>query len=201
MDSVQWDDGPALPRHHTAHQVRNLSDGNCEYYRLLCAPQCVHTHWVTDTNLRPQGRTLPCFGSQCKYCPDRRKLQAYGAAIVWNRTSDAPTRKGQSGGFWSTCILPIPQEAWFQLLEDLSQAIQESHEIWRGLALEVSRKGKRTRIVVCEHQITDTLPDAFDVKPSLLRMWGITEKFVAQKTAGSNGVASQTIKFPGNRRA
>lgn len=179
MGNVHWDDGPRV-RAHT-YWVHNVVNGQRDFYRLLDKPQCVWLHWVTETNLLPKGRHLPCFGARCPHCPRTKKLHAYCAAQRWVRSSQAPTKKGEPGGEWQTLILHLPENAWESLFESLCR-IHTADEIpWRGMIIEVSVVGIRHKVQVLEKELKVQMPDPFDVRPSLMRLWGITEKYVSQR--------------------
>jgi hypothetical protein len=75
----------------------------------------------------------------------------------------------------------LPENAWESLFESLCR-IHTADEIpWRGMIIEVSVVGIRHKVQVLEKELKVQMPDPFDVRPSLMRLWGITEKYVSQR--------------------
>lgn len=200
---VFWDGGPApLVGDQLPPRILSVAAGATEYVRLLAEPQRVRTHWISDPHLRPKGRTRPCTGRDCEHCEvgSVQELKAYAAALRWVRDPLAHLRKGGRGGTWDRVVAEFPTEAWHQLAAEVLARVPEGGEPqWRGVVVELTRPGKkhngRVRARIFEKQLTDPVPEAFDVKPILLRVWSIRPRVLPAEPPAAQESSDGIIPF------
>lgn len=199
MDHSQvfWEPGntaPAVARFDP--QVFWVRSGGREFVRLLDRPVGVVLHWISTPHLKPKGRSMPCTGKLCRYCHDgsRREVKAYGPALHWKRDLMAHETKGGKGGTWDRCVVEIPGEPWEDLqAQVLAVTPHGTDPQWRGAVLEMSRPGgagnSRVFVTLLERQLTDPLPEAFDVRPILMRVWGLRDRLVMPPASADTDAA------------
>src|SRR5262245_2131998 len=125
-----------------------------------------------------EGRTKPCAGHGCTCCLTQTK-RWYGWAPALIAVA---IRKGRDSSGQSEWAYPSAVEAVLELTENAYATISGSE--MRGLAIDLHRGGDSSRsalrvefIPAHELKLRVPLPDAFDVKPILCRLWGIPDAF------------------------
>ena len=158
-DSVLWDDSGSSRRPVPADspRVHNTRPGSRRWFRLLGPPRGVWLHWVPST--AGKGRSAPHLADGCPHCQaglDNLRWKGYAPAERLDST-DA----GQQ--LWSLCIVELTEASHASICMHF-----EGEVVWRGLRIELTR-GPVGGPKQAE------LPPAWDIKPTLIRMWQIRE--------------------------
>lgn len=159
MSSIFWADCPQSAGPRLGIQVHSVPPGGHSFVRFLDQPVGVWLHWL-DTLSRP------CLGHECPHCARglAQRWKGYAAALLWARDS------GTGKGVWRSVVCEITEAAnAFLAARDL-----------RGLIVEFRRPGRRRNglleVTVLEKPCTDPLPEAFDVRPILERLWDMRQR-------------------------
>jgi hypothetical protein len=112
-----------------------------------------------------------------------QKLRAYAAALRWVRDPMAHVRQGGRGGTWDKVVFDLCEDAWYALAAQVLGKVPAGGEPqWRGVVLDVTRPGLKHNgkvvVQVLERQLTDPIPEAFDVRPILQRIWGVRQRVI-----------------------
>jgi hypothetical protein len=129
----------------------------------LGEPQGCWTHWLESDRPGVRGRCKPHWDTECPYC--KRGISSRYRHFL---PSLRPKQPGDREGTERRTIVEITNGAALQLGDELE---------FRGQILTFRRQGKQNnspvKIDLCERWAdVDSLPAAFDVRLSLLRMWG-----------------------------
>lgn len=205
---VNWVGGPApLVSDQLPPRVFVVPAGDVAFIRLLAEPQPVLVHWVIYPDLRPQGRTRPCLRQGCEHCQtaNPQLLYAYAAALRWVRDLKANQQQGGSGGRWDRVVACIPTEGWCDLYAQMVKSVASCSDLrWRGSVIKMERPGKannsRVFVTLLEKQFTDPLPEAFDVRPELLRVWRVGQHVRWTAPAADQGEPADDGIIPFRRK-
>lgn len=146
--------------------------------RFLGGFDGVYTHWLAGQGY---GRSMPCLTDNCPHCnaQSQRVWKGYAPIQFWARLSDS-TQK------WVTGILELTES----LIPHLQQEL-------RGRIASIGRANKSPRSPVTlewlEKIADHELPEPFDVKPTLIRLWGYQHAQIEATTETSDRTA--TIPF------
>lgn len=163
MSPVFWDDqGPSsLPR--VPIQVFRVPPTGKAFIRFLGNVVGVWTHWL-------EGRSTPCMGKECRHCHDGapQRWKSYAPALWWRTTLDQ--RTGKRASQWISVV---------EITEGLGELVGRP---LRGQVIELRRPGKRRNspleFSTLEEKVKGDLPDAFDVRPILEKLWGCRKRVV-----------------------
>jgi hypothetical protein len=138
------------------------------YFRLLGAWQGVWLHWLPPQAGKPKGRSHPCLREGCQFdhIADPPFWFGYAPSLVANSRYSETQRRQVT--VWEPAICPVS--------ELMAKGVLSGKEL-RGLSLRLERqKGRRTlNAEIIESAIPDGMGPAFDVRPILMRMWGLRE--------------------------
>ena len=172
MSPVFWDDaGPSsVPR--IAIQVFRVPPTGKAFIRFLGNVVGVWTHWL-------EGRSTPCLGKECRHCLEGvpQRWKGYAPALWWKVWLDQKTGKQQG--------------KWLAVVVEITEGLTElKGRPLRGQVIELRRPGKRRNgpleFSALDKPAAGDLPDAFDVRPILERLWGCRKRVVP---AGQDGEA------------
>lgn len=187
MCPIQWDGVPPSERSLPLVVVRPTASEPMTV-RLLGPWIQVWLHWCHPEKGLPNGRSRPCMGEDCEfdheahppfwfgYAPAQRFYQGspspaphhpnglFGRLGEAHRNGQEREKPIQKVMWWGNVICPITEAMALQVLKTDDP---------RGLVLQLSRvPGKRVlNAQLLERCPTADLPDPFDVRPILLRMW------------------------------
>lgn len=152
--SVQWRTAPKRPLGPAFIRVPPT-----KVVCLLCKPAdyaVLEIHWAADQN-----GSFPCLGKdECPYCPARKWLTTYGPALVWVPRAAR----------WVQGIMPLGDPVNTVATEDLQGV---------AVLLGKDKEGEnRARTILYGNCRDDKIPPpplvrSFDVRPFLLRRWGL----------------------------
>lgn len=165
--SIRWDKGPPRALPPSEVEVWNCPPGKSGHFvRFLGDPIAVWLHWIEPTASKTRGRTTPCRVKECTHCKsgDAGQRTAYAPALVWKaKDPDWPHVRE-----WVTIVAQLSECAE----SDIIAVKNESP--WRNLTVAIQRVGRKNNRVTAQlaaKQHDDPIPPAFDVLPTLLRMW------------------------------
>lgn len=161
---VFWDDDTSpsnQPRFSIP--VYNVPPRGAGFICFLGEPTCVWCHWVPA----PESRVRPCLKEECPHCPGLGlRREGFAPALLWQATSEGKQA-------WRSVVCHLTEAALDQVVE------QAAGQQLRGRVFKLSRPGprrnSRVEVELYEKPIQgwDVLPEAFDVRPLLLRLWGL----------------------------
>lgn len=165
---IAWDNTPDLKREQPYRRVLTVKLGEYWRVRFLGELVGVWTHYVDR-------RTRPCVGSGCEQCALGRRPRWYGYVpalgqqwIVTGKYSDGTP----FGGYHR----PI-EEVILELSETAYKPL-DGRQL-RGIEVDLKRPGKDKRqpmrLQINEPPSIAHLPEPFDPRPVLYRLWGISE--------------------------
>lgn len=162
---------------------------------VLCVgePQGVLTHWEPPAGPHERGRTRPCLDGTCPYC-------VKGLSERWKWYVAARTRADHR------TAPPGWKDGIFEMSAGLAENLRNVESL-RGKILLAKRKGNRANSpvggeVIDQWPENDQLPQPWDVRPSLLRMWGMNpERRFASKWSEAGAGEGVSIRFPNWREA
>ena len=135
--------------------------------RFLGDVVTVPLHWDGHGN-------VPCLGRECRHCPGATRRRGYVAAQVLQKAPDQ----------WISIV--------FEITEGIAGKFDGIEP--RGWIASVRRvrlgSGSQISLEWLEH-VDNDLPPVFDVRPILLRLWGLEDKSLAEAPERRS-----TIKFP-----
>ena len=154
--SIFWAEGPLRPHANPGPDSWSCpADGSTYFVRILGDPVPVWLHWLEQAK-----RTVPCTGHECDYCPKiRQQWKGYAPALVFDTGSSS----------WKSHIIELTENARDELLKDEFRAIVQ----WRGTVIKMSRVANVVHAKVEDREIKAPLPETWDIKPTLVRMWQI----------------------------
>lgn len=168
MSGPIWDDRPSSAPRLPIVVVNPPRKGSL-ILRLLGGWVGVLLHWRETRPRYPKGRSLPCLGDDCPidHRVDVPFWYGYAPALLYRVVFTE--QECRQTHLWEPAIAPITDEIALTVLNGKQP---------RGLVIRLSRgdKGSLLTAEVLEKVTVDPLPPPFDVKPILLRMWGIREK-------------------------
>lgn len=122
------------------------------------------THWIQD-RWNPKGRVVQCEGhADCPFCKAAKPIRwtGYAAAVVHHPREDR--------------VLALTEGA----ARDLKPQLENRGSL-RGLTVVLQRHLPHPNAPVHAKVVAevseDKLPPAFDIMPSLMRMWGLSPAF------------------------
>ena len=146
-----WAEDPPPPS-RIDKQVFRPAKNSTNFVRFLGAIVGVYMHWHAL-----EKKSLPCTGPDCSLCPEPRRWKGYAPALLWRHI----------------------EKNWAPIVADITEnsiEITRENEPLRGKIFEVRRPGQRNNSPIImtfrEDKGTDNLPEPFDVKPILVRLWG-----------------------------
>lgn len=182
MSKIAWSDPPRNDTPRVGVQIVTATVYE-RYFRLLGEVVGVELHWAAT-------RSLPCRGPGCLYCEqsgvEAARWHGYAPALLWN-----PVANGGRGD-WVVCVLSVTEAMLAQLGEQHGQG-----KTLRGLVVGVKRGAKqrsRVELRIREHPANDPPVECFDVKPILLRTWGVREQPATQQESGAD--QGDILAFP-----
>ena len=199
--SIRWDTGPprALP-------PAELEVWNCPVYhrpyfvRFLAEPVAVWLHWIDPPAIPPRnarqtgrGRTVPCQAKLCKRCVAGEPAQrsAYAPALLYaTSTPEEPV--------WKQVIAQVSECAEADIIA------AKGGTPWKGLLVRMLRAGRansRISATIPEKQLETPIPEPFDVVPTLLRMWKVTNEQGPTPTPPKNPAGDEPTIIPFGRKA
>lgn len=148
MTRIAWEMAPE-PDSSRGIRVVTIKPGCKQIFRLIDSIVGVWLHWVDN-------RKRPCAGESCPHCELYVPRRWYGYA---------PALQEIPGKAPAKVVVEITENINFQL-DGLEQ---------KGLVIFLSRSSKFSplRLEIPKNQSDKPLPESFDVRPILLKMWGL----------------------------
>ncbi len=161
---VAWEDQDGAERSSVpSMRIYRLNPGQRETVILLGDLSGIWLHWTGD-NLMPC-QTGSCCKEGCVYYPSKTRRRWYGPGMVSCHDS-------QNRPFWSKRII--------ELNDDNERVIHDLPHF--GLLLNLLRGPNKTSPLICRvadvqpsDQDKAKMPAGFDVRPMLMRIWGIRD--------------------------
>ena len=151
-----------LPHGRQLPRVLNFEPGGKCLARLLGDWLALAVHYVSA-----ERRGYPCEGEDCRYCDLPKEWRAYMPALVAIWKSRGRTGSEELGGYLSPVEMVVELRAG-------PAAILEGRPL-RGIKVELIKpagaKNQPLRVQILETESALELPPAFDVRPTLCRIW------------------------------
>ena len=173
--SIRWDNGPPRALPPADLEVWHCPPGGNSFVRFLGPPIATWLHWIepppATRDARKKGKTAPCTEKGCVHCAagDRGQRTSYAPALVWHRVDpDASTEMR-----WKRIVCQLSECAEADILEAMGEYG------WRNLTVALSRHGRKNQRIsakIAAKQFDDLIPEAFDVVPTLERLWTLVPK-------------------------
>jgi hypothetical protein len=164
--NVPRPDGKRLPR------VLNFEPGEKCLARFLADRLAVTVHYD-----RVERRGYPCEGKECRHCHLPKDWRAYIPALVakWIRT-------GRMGSEETGHYLSAVEKMVVELRAGPAASLEG--RCLRGILVELIKptgaRNQPLRVELLETESAHELPPAFDVRPTLCRLWGNPHAFDAE---------------------
>ncbi len=170
--STAWT-GPPPPS--SGMRIYRPQTNSQTWVRFLGGLEWANLHWI-------DGKGWPCLGKDCRYCPAPAKPRGYAPVSLWQKKRN-PDGTDASG--WATAVLEITESnRWL------------SERELRGEIYEVTRSKGAYSVAayrLVEKPVKDPLPDWFDVRPVLERVWRIDR--TVQQPSKDVGEEPKVIPF------
>lgn len=154
MSHVAWD-GAAPNARRLPVPILTLHRSLNVIVQLLDTHLGVWLHYLPRSTAWPKGRSKPHKEPRCEWCDQGLpppRWQAYAPARQYLQHRPEEQR-------WELCVVPLSAETVHAVIADRQP---------RGLILQVTYN----RVEILERQVKAELPESFDVRPYLLRVWG-----------------------------
>lgn len=156
---VNWDDRP--PADETdGIRVVSIKPNDKLKALLLDRVIGVWTHWIDGV---PKGKSKPCLGDNCPYHQAPIRWRGFVAAAIGKRNLQ---KDGQVEN--ENIVVELTEHAAKQLID----------KTCRGLFVQFSRgpsKFGRITCAILEDCSSGNIPETFDIKPVLYRVWGVRD--------------------------
>lgn len=157
---IAWENQPERAKgHYNGIRVFSVGLAQSHDVRLLGPIVGVWVHWV-------ENRSRPCSGEGCRCCEEMAPARWKGYAPAQLVCRNMQTGKPELAAI----VLELTEMAAAKL-QDV-----DCH----GLLIRVERRGRNRnsplQIHIAEKQPIDQPPPPFDVKPILMRLWGVMQR-------------------------